>query len=156
VSEPPRAVDGAPEGFDQLAASLRERIRGSAFHQWAGIELTTIEPGTVEVTLQVEPHHLNPAGIVHGGVIAAMADAASGLALRTVLGVHSRHVTGHLNVQYLAPGTHGRIVGRGRVIKAGERAAFAEADIVDDRGRTLARATATFIVMRQPAAHESE
>ncbi|MBI2238797.1 MAG: PaaI family thioesterase, partial [Actinobacteria bacterium] len=38
--------------------------------------MTRVAPGEVDVVLQTEPHHLNLVGIVHGGVIATIADTA--------------------------------------------------------------------------------
>lgn len=130
-----------------IEKALRERVARSEFHHWAGIELTRVAPGEVEVAMELEPHHFNLVGIVHGGIIATLADTATGIALRTVLEPRSTHVTAQLNVHFLAPGTGGRLVARGRAVKAGQRMGYAEADVVDARDRLLARASATFIVL---------
>ena len=129
-----------------LVQNLQERLQGSEFHRWAGIELTDAAPGQVEVSFEAGPHHLNLQGLVHGGVIAALADTAMGLAVRTKLGPGRRHVTVNLTVEFLAPGRAGRIVARGRTVKIGRQLGFAEADVVDARGRSLARARSTLSV----------
>lgn len=154
MSDYDSTMDGAGDERE-ISDALLERVARSEFHRWAGLELTRVESGEVEVTLQLQPHHLNLVGIVHGGIIAAVADTAAGLALRTVLQPDATHVTGQLNVQYLSPGTRGQLIARGRVVKAGRRVGFAEADVVDERGRLIARANATFIVMPRGEAEPS-
>ena len=51
------------------------RRRGAESDSWAG------------------PEHLNLQGLVHGGILATLADSAMGLAVRTVLEPGRRHVT---------------------------------------------------------------
>lgn len=126
-----------------LVQELRERFQGSEFHRWAGIELIDAAPGRAEVSFEAGPHHLNLQGLVHGGVIATLADTSMGLAVRTKLEPGRRHVTVNLTVEFLAPGRAGRIVARGRTVKIGRQLGFAEADVVDARGRSLARARST-------------
>jgi len=130
---------------------VRERFARSGFHNWIGMRLERVEPGEVEVALDVEPHHLNLVGLLHGGMIATLADTATGLAYRTVLQPATRHVTTHLSVTFLSPGRAGRVTARGRVLKTGGRFGYAEADVVGRDDELLARATATFTVSPEPA-----
>jgi uncharacterized protein (TIGR00369 family) len=125
---------------------VRERFARSEFHRWIGMRLARVEPGEVDVELDVEPHHLNLLGLLHGGLIATLADTATGLAYRTVLRPGTRHVTTQLSVTFLSPGRAGRVTARGRVVKAGGRFGYAEADVLGPGGALLARATATFTV----------
>jgi uncharacterized protein (TIGR00369 family) len=134
---------------DARLADVGDRVARSSFHRWAGIELVRVEPGEVEVALRASDDHLNLLGTVHGGVLAALADSAMGLALRTRLREGTTQVTAQMNVHYLAPGRPGRIAGVGRAVKADGQTGYAEADILDERGTLLARASATFIVVRE-------
>ena len=126
---------------------LRERVARSAFHSWMGMELVRAEPGRVEIGLDAADHHVNLQGLVHGGVIATLADTATGLAVRSMVPPDRRHVTVQLDVHYLRPGTPGRLVAVGTTVRVGSSIAYAEADVVDGRGRLLARATATVAVL---------
>ncbi len=130
---------------------IRERFARSGFHTWIGLRLERVEPGEVDVALDLEPHHLNLLGLLHGGLIATLADTATGLAYRTVLAPGTRHVTTHLCVAFLSPGRAGTVTARGKVVKAGERFGYAEADVVGPEDELLARATATFTVSPEPA-----
>ncbi|HEX2030322.1 MAG TPA: PaaI family thioesterase [Actinomycetota bacterium] len=136
---------------EQLEA-LRERVRNSPFHRWAGMELVSVGGGRAEVSMDLEDQHFNPQRIVHGGIISAMADTSIGLALRSMLPAGQTHRTAQLNVHFLAKGEGNRLVGRGRSLHLGKRMGYGEAEVLDGDGRLLARATATFIVLPAPGA----
>jgi uncharacterized protein (TIGR00369 family) len=122
-------------------------MASAPFYGWAGISLASAREGQVEIQMEVLPHHLNLQGFAHGGMIATLADTACGLAVRSQVEPGRRHVTAQLNVMYLAPARPGRIVARGRVVRIGMTIAYAEAEVVDGRGRALARATSVLSVM---------
>ncbi len=128
-------------------AEVRERVDASTFHRAFGIRLEHVAEGEVDVSIETGTEHLNLMGTVHGGVLATLADTATGLAYRTVLEPGTTFTTIQLQVTYLAAGRAGRIVARGRVVKRGRRTGYAEADVVDAEDRLLARATALLAVM---------
>jgi acyl-CoA thioesterase len=131
---------------------LKDRVRSSPFHRWAGMELVSVGGGQGELAMDLRDHHFNPQRIVHGGIISAMADTAIGLALRSKLPVGMTHRTAQLNVHFLAKGEGNRLVGKGRALHLGSRMGYGEAEVFDGTGRLLARATATFIVLPAPGA----
>lgn len=131
---------------ESLTEALRDRLQSSEFYRWAGVELVNASPGSVEVAFEAGPHHLNLQGLVHGGILATLADTAMGLAVRTVLQPGRRHVTVQLGVAFLSPGRAGRIVALGRSVKIGSQLGFAEADVTGPDGRLLAKAHSTLSV----------
>ena len=136
---------------DRLA-EVREGFARSEFHRtFLGAQLERVAPGEVDVSLVVETRHLNLAGTLHGGLIATLADTATGLAFRTTLQMGTTFLTSSLSVTFLRPGRPGTVTGKGRVVKRGTRFGYAEADVEDGEGRLLARAAATFTVMPEPA-----
>jgi uncharacterized protein (TIGR00369 family) len=137
-------------GDQDIEADLRDRIARSAFHSWVGMELVSAEPGRVEIGLDAAEHHLNLQGMLHGGVIATLADTATGLAVRSMVPADRRHATVQLDVHYLSPGRPGRVTAVGTTVRVGATIAYAEADVTDGRGRLLARATATVAVTADP------
>jgi uncharacterized protein (TIGR00369 family) len=145
--------DDVSEELDpRYLEELKQRIQTSPFHQWAGMELLTVGGGGAEVAMELAPHHFNPQGIVHGGIIAAIADTSIGLALRSMLKPGFTHRTAQLNVHFVAKGEGNRIVGKGRSVHLGRRMGYGEAEVVDGTGQLLARASATFIVLPAPGA----
>jgi uncharacterized protein (TIGR00369 family) len=131
---------------------VRERFASSEFHRTLlRAQLERVAPGEVDVSLLVEARHLNLTGTLHGGLIATLADTATGLALRTTLEPGTTSLTSSLSVTFLRPGRPGTVTAKGRVVKRGTRFGYAEADVEDGEGRLLARAAATFTVMPEPA-----
>jgi uncharacterized protein (TIGR00369 family) len=146
-------MDAQPEGLDpRQLEDLKERIRTSPFHEWAGMELVSVGNGEAELAMTLEDHHFNPQRIVHGGIISAMADTAIGIALRSVLPAGNTHRTAQLNVHFLAKGEGNRLVGRGHARHMGRRMGYGEAEVLDAANHVLAKASATFIVLPAPGA----
>lgn len=131
---------------EALITNLRDRLQDSEFYRWAGVEVIDASPGVVEIAIEANPQHLNLQGLVHGGILATLADTAMGLAVRTVLEPSRRHVTVQLGIEFLSPGRPGRITARGRSVKIGTQLGFAEADVMNADGRLLARAHSTLSV----------
>ena len=131
---------------------VREGFAHSEFHRtFLGAQLERVTPGEVDVSLLVQTRHLNLTGTLHGGLIATLADTATGLAFRTTLQMGTTSLTSSLSVTFLRPGRPGTVTAKGRVVKRGTRFGYAEADVEDGEGRLLARAAATFTVMPEPA-----
>jgi uncharacterized protein (TIGR00369 family) len=127
---------------------VRERFERSAFHtSLLGTRLERVAEGEVDVALDMREHHRNLVGTLHGGVIATLADTATGLAYRTVLEPGTTHLTSSLSVTFLESARDGTVIARGRVVKRGRRFGYAEADVLGADGRLLARAAATFTVL---------
>jgi len=144
---------GPEEELDeQHLAELKERVETSPFHQWSGMRLVEVGHGNARVEMPLEDHHLNPQRIAHGGIIAAIADTAIGLALRSVLPTGHTHRTAQLNVHFLSKGEGSRLIGTGRAHHRGRRMGYGESEVTDESGTTLARASATFIVLPAPGA----
>jgi uncharacterized protein (TIGR00369 family) len=131
----------------QLETSLRARFAGADFSQWMGLKLVGIGDGSSEIHLRLEPHHLNPGGIAHGGVVAAMLDVAAGLAHRTKIGSSANHVTIQLHINYMKPVRLGLVIARGTSLQTGRRVGHAESALYDQDDRMLARADATFMIV---------
>ncbi len=79
--------------------------------------------------LEVTAPSLNQAGLLHGGIVTALLDVASYLALAPFLGPGEHAVTHDLSVQLLRPVPAGASVHlRGEVLRRGRHVAFLRAD----------------------------
>jgi uncharacterized protein (TIGR00369 family) len=88
----------------------------------------------------------NSAGNLQGGVMAAFADALLGGAAAAHLPEDRYPALADMHISLLRPAPAGMtLTGRGRILKAGKRVLFAEAEIFDEEGRLLAKATGTEI-----------
>ena len=110
-----------------------------------GWKLVSVDPdaGTIEVAFTATEGFLNPAGVVQGGLLAAMLDDTLGPALVATLDPTEWAPTTDLHVQFLAPASPGRLVGRGRVVRRGSTVAFLAGELVADDGTVVATAVAT-------------
>jgi uncharacterized protein (TIGR00369 family) len=124
------ADDAAPGGF---AGRLGATVAGTG-------------EGSATLAFDVTEEHLNPAGTLHGGVVATLVDTAMGQAVRTTTGEGEVPATSQLTVTYLRPAGPGRLEVRGRVRTRGEHLTVCEADVEQD-GRAVAHAVATFALL---------
>jgi len=72
--------------LDERLAAVRAFAATSPYYQAMGMSVAEIDEGRVVLRVGVQPSHLNADGIVHGGVLPAIADGAMGNALRTLYG----------------------------------------------------------------------
>ena len=94
--------------------------------------------------LDVKPHHKQLNGVVHGGIIAALADTAAGMAAYTVVPRGTAVATVELKINYLEAVPNGRIKADARILRAGRNFVVAECEIFDKRGNLAAKALLTF------------
>lgn len=104
-------------------------------------------PGSSTWTMRADERFENPAGIMQGGFIAAFCDSAMGAAAVTFAGDRKVSVANaELKVSMLrAVVTGSQLTCAARVTSGGRNVAFVEADVTDQGGVLLARATSTYI-----------
>ena len=117
----------------------------TGFAETVGITAQTSEDGAAYSELSVDERHLNPAGTVHGGVMATLVDATMGAAVRSTTGDDQVAATVQLTIAYLRPGREGLLITKAQVGKQGENVLVCEANVEQD-GQTLIEALATFAV----------
>ena len=86
---------------------------------------------------------LNPAGVVHGGMLVAMLDELLAVTMTAAMREGEFNVTLDLGARFLKAARSGLIDGHGRVIKRGRTAGFVEGELRDAQGGTLVRGQAT-------------
>jgi uncharacterized protein (TIGR00369 family) len=107
------------------------------------------EPGTTRWTMRADERFANPAGIVQGGFLSAMADSAMGSATVTYARAAGRRVVSsnvEMKTSFMAPVRVGvTLTCTASVVSGGRRVAFAEAELVDGEGTVVARASSTYL-----------
>jgi uncharacterized protein (TIGR00369 family) len=117
------------------------------FDKHYGLEITSISDEEVVARVAVRPEVLQPAGLVHGGVFASMAESMTSIA--TWLAVHEEGKTamGQSNqTSFLRPITTGTVHATGRRRHKGKTTWVWEVDITDDEGRLCALVRMTVAV----------
>jgi uncharacterized protein (TIGR00369 family) len=98
--------------------------------------------------IDLEKKHLQPFGLVHGGVFASIIDAAAFWSIfYNIEDPNAGATTVDLKLNYLAPAVSGKLVARGAQIKLGKTLAYAEARVTDGEGRLLAHGTSTLMIL---------
>lgn len=98
--------------------------------------------------LRLARPHTNSRGLIHGGLIAALADNAMGLSCGVKLGDGARLVTVSLAVDYIGTAAIGQwFAVESEVIKTGGTLCFAQCRVTADEA-VIARANGTFRVVK--------
>ena len=113
-----------------------------------GFELRGVEPGKSRVEFEAGPQHWNPMGGLHGGILCDIADAAMGIAYASTLVEGESFTTVELKMNFLRPFKEGHLVAEGWVVNGGRRLGMTEAEVRDDRGRLIAKASSTCMTLR--------
>jgi uncharacterized protein (TIGR00369 family) len=108
-----------------------------------GARISEAEPGRVVLELEAGPEHRHGGGVVQGGVITQIADAAMGMSLGTLQEDGLWNTTIELKINFIRPVISGRIRAVGRVVEMKKTLFFSEADVLDEQGRLVARASST-------------
>jgi uncharacterized protein (TIGR00369 family) len=103
----------------------------------------------IRVEMQARPEFINPAGVIHGGMLAAMLDETPSPALAATLGPGEFAPTLEIKVNFISPAKVGRVLGTGRVVSRGRSICFMEGQLHDEQGNLLATASATSKVGRK-------
>lgn len=112
------------------------------FREVLGIRIIENGVGYAVGEMDIQPTHLNPLGVVHGGCMFSIADTVSGV---SALGRGGRVTTVSGNISYLRAGKDTtKIVAKARETKYGRTFSVCEAQLFDDKDNLLAITTMTF------------
>lgn len=109
-------------------ASARRLLADQPFNRVVGARLARFGSGVAVLELDVQEHHLQQQGLVHGGVLAYLVDNAVTFAAGSLLG--PAVVTSGITVSYLRPARHGLLRARAEVAQATSGVAVARAELV--------------------------
>jgi uncharacterized protein (TIGR00369 family) len=118
-----------------------------------GIDLLEKADGRVRIRFEPRPEHLNSWNAVHGGVILTLLDVALGSASRALDLACIGATTVELKANFLAAAL-GPVTAEGRAQRAGRSLIFAEGEVRDDQGVTLAKGSGTFKLLYPAGSRE--
>jgi len=121
---------------------LEARAKGT-FWDYLGCRAVEVSELRTAIALDVEPKHLNPMNIVHGGVLSSLIDNAMGLA---VMRAHpgKRTVTTNLNVHFVASLGLGTLTTTATVLHETRSTVTVQASVVDQDGKLGTIGTGSF------------
>jgi uncharacterized protein (TIGR00369 family) len=100
-------------------------------------------PEEVDATLEWAPGLCTAAGVLHGGVLMALADSAGGVCAFLNLPAGATTATIESKTNFLGAVREGTITARARPLHVGKRTIVIETDVLDSSGRRVARTTQT-------------
>jgi uncharacterized protein (TIGR00369 family) len=126
-------------------------VSRSDYWRHLGMRMTRQEPGEADVVLDIGPPHMQALGVVHGGVIASLADAAMAVAFSLLVPGEGMS-TVDLSIRFMRPAVAGRLVATGRVVHTTRTLYFAEATVrCGDQAVAMAQATFRRMAGRSPS-----
>lgn len=136
-------------GMEFLRALAEGRIPPPPIATLIGFSPSELERGRVVFTGTPDARHYNPIGTVHGGYAATLLDSCMACAVHSMLEAGWSYTTLELKVNFVRAITAatGEVRAEGKIIHVGRRMATAEGRLTDARGRLLAHATTTCLVM---------
>ena len=100
-------------------------------------------PEEVDATLEWAPGLCTAAGVLHGGVLMALADSAGGVCAFLNLPAGATTATIESKTNFLGAVREGTVTARARPLHVGKRTIVIETDVLDSSGRRVARTTQT-------------
>jgi uncharacterized protein (TIGR00369 family) len=144
---------GGDEAGGEAPGGPREIVGVSAAQADLGYRLAVEGPGAGRAWLRPGPRHGNRAGVLHGGLVSTLLDAAMGTAAATRVSEDGAApmATVSMTVQFLAPvPLEAEILARARITGGGRRLIFCEATLTLPDGAAAATATGVFRAIRPP------
>src|SRR4051812_14757774 len=134
----------APGELSALSFPFRDF---AGFDRLYGLELVSMDEETVTARVAVRDELLQPAGLVHGGVFASIAESICSIATWRAVQPDGHTAQGLSNqTSFLRPITSGTIHATGRRRHRGRTTWVWEVDVTDDEGRLCALVRMTVAV----------
>ena len=117
------------------------------FNQLLGIRVTKLHSDGVTIECKVRDELRNLAGLLHGGVIATMADAVVGISIARHFRGSRRITTIEMKLNYLSPIAAGKSIARAHMLRIGAHLCVGRVDVFDDQRNLAATALVTYMLL---------
>jgi len=126
---------------------LIEIVNTSPYPKHMSMRLTEVEYDRAVIQLNSARCHLQPYGIVHGGVLATLIDTATFWAAYLRIPEDAGLVNIDLKLNYLKPVEKGLLTAEGRTIRSGNSISYAETRVLNDKQELVAHGTSTLMAL---------
>lgn len=128
-------------------ARIAKRLRHSNPINHFGFVLERAEPGRAVFRMHVLELHKQVQRVVHGGVLAMLADTAGGFAAVLASPPNSRVVTIEMKINFLEAVEDGEIKADARVLRQGRTTSVVDCNVTDAKRRLVSKALMTFAII---------
>jgi uncharacterized protein (TIGR00369 family) len=123
----------------------------SPLARWLNGILQAAHDGSLTIEFTVREEMTNPAGILHGGAIAAIIDDVIGTTVYS-LGNENYYTSVNLMIDFLESAKAGeKVIAKSNIIRQGKTIINAECEIYNESGRLLARGTSNLLNTQRKA-----
>lgn len=133
--------------------ALLEFAKNVPFLKFIGIEVVDVAPLWSKTTIAFREELCQPAGILHGGVMASLVDTGIAHALMLSESVQENFGQGgalvsvDLRIKYLRPVSSGTLTCESRITRMGRQIIHGESVVVNDDGKEAARGDSIYMAI---------
>lgn len=134
-------------------AAMIEFARDFPFFKLIGLEILAMKPGWSKTRIRWRHDLTQPAGIMHGGIIAALIDTGIAHALtatemfQELFAAGGSIVSVDLRVKYLRPVSEGAITCESKIPRLGRHIIHGESIVANDEGKEVARGDSIYMAI---------
>jgi len=127
--------------------AMQDSVHASPYPALIGMTIGALDIDRCRIELELRRDHLQPFGIVHGGVIATLIDTATFWAAFMRLPADCGLVNVDLKLNYLKAVSSGRLRAEGECLRAGRQISYTIASVFDEAGELIAHGTSTMMAL---------
>jgi len=127
--------------------AVQDSVHSAPYPSLIGMTIETLEFDRCRIDLTLAERHLQPFGIVHGGVLATLIDTATFWAAFMRLPEDAGLVNVDLKLNYLKAVVRGHLRAQGECLRAGRQISYTIASVFDEAGELVAHGTSTMMAL---------
>ncbi len=134
--------------------ALRRAVEQAPIYQLLQVRLEEIDTGFARFRMPFRKELTQAYGVVHGGLIALLADTAVAFAPMTLIKPGERVTTAEFKINFFSAVERGEMIGEARSVYTGKRLVVADMEVKNEAGKLIAKGMATYAIIGAPAAKE--
>jgi len=134
--------------------ALRRAVDAAPIYQLLQIRLEHIDTGFARFRMPFRKELTQAYGVVHGGLIATLADTAVAFAMMTLIQPGEKVTTAEFKINFFSAVTGGEMFGEAQAVYTGKRLVVADMEVKNETGQLIAKGMATYAIIGTPKANE--
>ena len=116
------------------------------------MDLVDVKKGWARVKLPYDKKFDHAYGAAHGAAVFAPADSAVAMALQGLVDKNHVFTTAEMKINYIKPFSKGEIIAEASIIYKGSNIAVGDVEVKNLEGELIAKALATYMIMKKDSA----
>ena len=131
----------------EYSSEIISIVNSSPYPSHMSMRLMSLELDRATVELEIENCHLQPYGIVHGGVLSTLIDTATFWSVFMRIPEDCGLVNIDLKLNYLQAVATGKLIAEGYAIRSGRSISYAEAKVFNEDNELIVHGTSTLKIL---------